>query len=440
MRRLVTGAPRGLAVGLHGFWSNALIALPLAMAGLAVAGYFVVAGYFWGRMMMSLFIVLGAVVLYGLMALWVQLQRFHLARLRREEALRKMAAEAPAEAGAETVDVPPPRLDIAAIGEQSRALLDLLVTLLLLAALWSVWKDALPNLSVVGDYALWSVTEKVDGAAVTRTLTVNGLLLTIVVAAVAALLVRNIGALLDMALLKRFDMQADATYAIKVIARYAIAAAGVLLVSRILGIAWSDAQWLIAALSVGLGFGLQEIVANFVSGLIVLTERPVRVGDVVTVGDVTGTVSGIRARSTRVIDFDNKEVIIPNKAFITEQVTNWTLANQITRLLLPLGVAYGSDIERVQKLLLEAARSNPDVLSTPSPSVFFVGFGDSSLNFEIRAYVDSFDKRLRVRHEIYVGAGRALDENGIEIPFPQRDLHIRSAPGLADVLPRGQAG
>ncbi len=439
MQGLVKQSPRSLAVGLHGFWANALAALPLVVAALAAAGYFVVAGYFFGRMLMTLFVVLGAVVLYGLMALWVQLQRAHLAHLRQQEAARATVPEAD-EPGREAADLPPPRLDIAAIGEQTRSLLDLLVTLLLLGALWWVWKDALPNFAVVGDYALWTVQESVDGVAVERRLTVNSLLLAAIAIAVIWVLVRNVGALLDIALLQRFDMQADATYAIKVIARYAIAAAGVLLVSRILGIAWSDAQWLIAALGVGLGFGLQEIVANFVSGLIVLTERPVRVGDVVTVGDITGTVSGIRARSTRVIDFDNKEVIIPNKAFITERVINWTLANQTTRLLLPIGVAYGNDIARVQQILLNAVRSNADVLTTPSPSVFFIGFGDSSLDFEIRAYVDSFDKRLRVRHEVYVAAGRALDESGIEIPFPQRDLHIRSAPALAEVLPRPPAG
>ena len=198
-------------------------------------------------------------------------------------------------------------------------------------------------------------------------------------------------------------------------------------------------QWLVAALGVGLGFGLQEIVANFVSGLIVLAERPIRIGDVVTVGDVSGTVARIRARATVVVDFDNKEVIIPNKAFITERVINWTLSNPTTRLLLDVGVAYGSDVELVQRVVLEAVRAHPDVLPEPPPSVFFVGFGDSALDFEIRAFVDSLDKRLRVQHEIHVAVARVLREHGIEIPFPQRDLHVRSAPGLG-VAPRSEQG
>ena len=202
--------------------------------------------------------------------------------------------------------------------------------------MWWIWKDAVPILSVIGDYKLWTYTETGDGKEVTHQLTVARLFLAILVGAVTAIAVRNVGALLDILLLQRLEMQADATYAIKVVARYAIAAGGVLLASNILGIGWSDVQWLVAALGVGFGFGLQEIFANFVSGLIILAERPIRIGDVVTVGDVSGTVARIRARATTVIDFDNKEVLIPNKSFITDRVINWTLSSQTTRLLLKI--------------------------------------------------------------------------------------------------------
>jgi len=131
-----------------------------------------------------------------------------------------------------------------------------------------------------------------------------------------------------------------------------------------------------------------------------------------------------------VLDFDGKEVIIPNKAFITGSVVNWTLSNQTTRLLLKVGVAYGSDIALVQRLLLEVVQGNADVLQEPSPSVYFMDFGDSSLDFEVRAFVGSFDKRLRVTHELNFAIDAVLSENGIEIPFPQRDLHLRSGPAL----------
>jgi potassium efflux system protein len=322
-----------------------------------------------------------------------------------------------------------PRLDLAALGEETRSLLDFVVTVLLLGGLWWVWQDAVATLGLIGDYTLWSYTDTVEGKEVAHALTVSRLLLALLVIGVSAILVRRVGALLDIVLLQRFELQADAIYAITVVTRYAIAAAGIIIASGLLGIAWNDVQWLVAALGVGLGFGLQEIVANFVSGLIVLAERPIRIGDVVTVDDISGTVARIRARATAVIDFDNKEVIIPNKAFITGRVVNWTLTNQTTRLLLKVGVAYGSDIARVQRLLLEVVRSNREVLPEPAPSVFCVAFGESSLDFEIRAFVDSFDKRLRVQHEINRDIARVLGEQAIEIPFPQRDLHIRSAPG-----------
>jgi potassium efflux system protein len=205
----------------------------------------------------------------------------------------------------------------------------------------------------------------------------------------------------------------DATYAIKVVAQYALAAAGIVVASDILGIGWSDVQWLIAALGVGLGFGLQEIFANFISGLIVLAERPIRIGDVVTVGDVSGTVARIRARATTVIDFDNKEVLIPNKSFITDRVINWTLSNQTTRLLLKIGVPAGTDVALAQRVMLGAVQRNPDVLRVPTPSVLLTAVGASSLDFEIHAFVGSFEKRLPVQHELNLAVDGALREHGI---------------------------
>jgi potassium efflux system protein len=415
MQRLFSHAPRSWPVKLHALWLGALVAVPLGTAALAVAGYFVAAAYFFARMLYSLFLVIGALALYGLIALWVRLRGSSLV-LRQDKEAAQPADAATEEAGSEIAKVSQPRLDIAAIGEQTRSLLDVFTTLVLLGGMWAVWKDAVPMLSVIGDYALWTYTETVDGKPVTHALTVTGLFLALLVGVVTAVAVRNVGALLDIVLLQRIEMQADATYAIKVVARYALTAAGVMVASNILGIGWSDVQWLVAALSVGLGFGLQEIFANFVSGLIILAERPIRIGDVVTVGDVSGTVSLIRARATTVIDFDNKEVLIPNKSFITDRVINWTLSDQTTRLLLKIGVPTGTDMALAQRVILDAVQRNSDVLREPAPSVFFAGFGTSSLDFEIRAFVDSFEKRLRVQHEINLAVDGALRDKGIKTP------------------------
>ena len=184
----------------------------------------------------------------------------------------------------------------------------------------------------------------------------------------------------------------------------------------------------VAALSLGLGFGLQEIVANLVSGIVILFERPYRVGDVVSVGDMTGIVSRIRIRATTLVDWDHREIIIPNKAFIADRLVNWTLSDPITRLVLKVGIAYGADSKRAHTVMLDTASSHPLVLRDPAPGVFFVGFGSSSLDFEVRVFVKRMDDRMPALHELNTALHKALAENGIEIPFPQLDLNLRSAP------------
>jgi potassium efflux system protein len=423
MQRLFGVNARSWLAKLHPGWFAFVVLLPVAIGVLAASGFYFAAGFLFQRTMNMLLLGLAALMVYGGISLWVVMQRSRLYRRQAEASAEEPAA--PVEIGAPR----PEAIDIAAIGEQARQLLNLLVTVLVLVGLWLIWKDALPALKVVGDFALWTYVETVDGEQITRPLTLGGLAVAILVGVVTAVTVKNIGALLDIVLLQRLELQADATYAIKTVTRYAIAGIGIFVATGLIGVSWSKLQWLVAALGVGLGFGLQEIVANFVSGLIVLAERPIRIGDVVTVGDVSGTVSRIRARATSVVDFDNKEVLIPNKAFITERVVNWTLSSQVTRLLLKVGVAYGTDIEAAQRIMYQAVRAHPDVLVEPPYSVFFVGFGDSALNFEIRAYVDSIDKRLRVTHALNVAIERALREAGIGIPFPQREVILRAAPG-----------
>jgi potassium efflux system protein len=185
-------------------------------------------------------------------------------------------------------------------------------------------------------------------------------------------------------------------------------------------------QWLVAAVTFGLGFGLQEIFANFISGLIVLFERPMRVGDVVTVGEVSGVVSRIRMRATTITDWDRKELIVPNKEFITGRLVNWTLSDRVLRIVFRVGVAYGSDTRLVQRLLLKAADEHPSVLTDPPPQALFVAFGDSTLSFELRVYVPGLEVYGAVQHELNSAIDSLFRVAGIEIAFPQRDVHVRS--------------
>jgi potassium efflux system protein len=248
-------------------------------------------------------------------------------------------------------------------------------------------------------------------------------LLIIVVTVIAS---RNIPGLLHILILQRLTLAPGSRYAITTLVRYLVVTIGTISVLGLIGWNWSQIQWLVAALSVGLGFGLQEIVANFVSGLVILFERPVRVGDTVTVGQLTGTVSRVRIRATTITDWDRKEILVPNKAFITEQVINWTLSDPITRIVIPVGVAYGSDAELVQKVILKTLKNLPLVLDEPEPRVYFTEFGDSSLGFTLHAYLRQLSDRMPLVHDIHNSVLKALHENDIHIPFPQRDIHIRS--------------
>ncbi len=193
-----------------------------------------------------------------------------------------------------------------------------------------------------------------------------------------------------------------------------------------IGLQWSQIQWLATALTFGLAFGLQEMFANFVAGLIILLERPIRVGDVVTVDDVTGVVSRIRIRATSITNWDRKEYVVPNKEFITGRLLNWTLSDKVNRVVVEVGLAYGSDTEKARELLLQAANDHPSVLKDPASIASFEGFGDNSLNLVLRTFLPSLENRLQVISELHTAIDLAFRQAGLEIAFPQRDLHIRT--------------
>jgi len=258
-------------------------------------------------------------------------------------------------------------------------------------------------------------------------ITAGDLLTAVVVLLATWIAVRNLPGLLEIALWQRLPLDRGVRYALSSLTRYAIVLGGILLGLSTVGIRWQSVQWLVAAMTVGLAFGLQEIFANFVSGLILLFERPIRPGDVVTVGAVSGIVNRIRIRSTTITDWDRKELIVPNKEFITGQVVNWTLSDPTQRLVLRVGVAYGTDPARAAELLLDVARSDPRVLREPPPSVVFMGFGESSLDFDVRVFLAGPEQIMQVRHDLNVAMEAALRAAGIEIPFPQRVVHLRGA-------------
>ncbi|MDP2851798.1 MAG: mechanosensitive ion channel, partial [Gallionella sp.] len=243
-------------------------------------------------------------------------------------------------------------------------------------------------------------------------ITVSNVMVALGIGVITIIASQNLPGLLEITALHRLNIEAGTRYAMGAVSRYVIAIVGLIFAFRSIGFDWSQVQWIVAALGVGVGFGLQEIVANFISGLIILFERPVRVGDTVTVGNLTGTVSRIHIRATSMTDGENREIIIPNKSLITEKVINWTLTDSITRVTLKVQIAYGTDTLRAQMLILDVVKATPQVLDSPAPSVFFIGFGASHLEFEVRASVLQMH-RSTVINDLYVAIERALREKEI---------------------------
>jgi potassium efflux system protein len=214
--------------------------------------------------------------------------------------------------------------------------------------------------------------------------------------------------------------------AIATIVRYSTIALGTVVVLQIWGLDLSSLTLLASALGVGIGLGFQDIAKNFASGLILLFERPIQVGDFVEVGSYTGIVEYIGARSTTIRTLDRISIILPNSRFLEDEVINWSHSNPVSRLHIPVGVAYGSDIQAVESTLLEAAKSHPFVLLVPPPKVMFMGFGDSSLDFELLVWIDKPSELFFIKSDLYFKIENLLRQHQIEIPFPQRDLHMRS--------------
>jgi len=226
----------------------------------------------------------------------------------------------------------------------------------------------------------------------------------------------------------RMHLQRGISNAISTLLHYVILMLGFVLALSAAGMDFTRVTLLAGAFGVGIGFGLQNVVNNFVSGLILLFERPIQTGDIIDVGGVMGEVRRIGARSSTVRTFDGAEVIVPNATLISEKVVNWTLSDRLRRIDVSVGVAYGTDPAQVLEILKRIAAENTSVLRYPEPQVLFTGFGDSSLNFMLRTWIPRFEDGLQLQSDLSVQLCAALAEAGIEIPFPQRDLHLRSVP------------
>lgn len=247
-----------------------------------------------------------------------------------------------------------------------------------------------------------------------------GLLLGLVIGA------NRLSQLLKLRVLQVSRLNRAAQDAIATTIKYTFIVVGTVVVFNVWGLDITSLTILAGALSVGIGFGLQDIAKNLGSGIVLLFERPIQVGDFVEVGEYVGTVERIGSRSTLIRTLDRVSIIVPNSRFLETEVINWSHDNPVSRLRLPVGVAYGSDLSAVKSALLEAGRQHPQVLRIPPPRVLFVGFGDSSLDFELLVWCADPSQQYLLKSDLYFSIEAQLKAAGVEIPFPQRDLHVRS--------------
>ncbi len=473
--------PRSWLNQTSALWFGTILAIPILLGGLTIWGYY----YTTTSLVTFAFSTLVfAIVVETLRAL---LMRFILVRRRHahiESAKRKREAEreqrkqslqarlAAVGDGAAPVLAEPiadkdPVVDIDENAVEANKLVGLGMWIVWVAGLWLIWADVLPalkaldkqpvfpdrllgNQTAIVEPAIASATPTAENAETEapptlnplnpaaaigsptsvenelRAVTYGDLLLFLIIVAITIAAARSLPSTLEMIFLNQLPFDRSVRYASKTLFSYAIVMIGLILAFQALGIGWSNIQWLATALTFGLAFGLQEIFANFISGIILMFERPMRIGDWITIDEFTGVVTKIRTRATTIVNWDRKEYVIPNKDFITGRLVNWTLSDAINRLEITVGVAYGSDVDRAKEIMMDICTKHPKIVSDPPTTVAFQQFGDSSLNLVLRAFVRDIESRLATIDDLHCRINREFADAKIEISFPQRDLHIRS--------------
>ena len=428
---VIANHPDGWLDRLAWLWRPLLVAIPLVLALLSMYGYSYSATHLAARLLRTVWMLTVVTIVGGVVTRWLLIAKRRLAMQQMRRRASERAAAAPA-ADAGSIEVSDAdMLDVSHVSAQTQRMLDALLFVGVLIGLYIIWRPVLPALAFLDRVTLWTQTvadSTAVGGTVTEAVTLSNLLLAIPIVVLTIVVVRNAPGLIETAVLQRLPLENAVRYAITTLSSYLLAAVGILVAADTLGVRWEKLQWLVAGLGVGLGFGLQEIFANFISGIILLFEQPIRVGDIVTLENETGTVSRIRMRATTITNWDRQELIVPNKELITGRLINWTLSDGTNRVVVNVGVAYGSDTRRAVEILYEIVGDHPRVAKSIPPLVTFEGFGDSTLNLVVRCYLTTLENRLSTIHDLHTAINDRFNEAGIEIAFPQRDLHLRSLP------------
>lgn len=416
---------------------NLMLGAPLVAMLAAAVGYLATAQALLARLETSVAIWFLLLVVYHIIRRWMLIQRrrlaFDRARHRRAEILAQRARgeDEPVHVSSPegSVETEVSEVDLDAISTQSLRLVRSLLMLIALLSVIVLWSEIHSAFGFLENISLWDVTSTVQGVESLEPITLGAVLIAILVLIITTQLVRNLPALLELAILQHLDLTPGTGYAITTITKYLLMLVGGLVGFSMIGIEWSKLQWLVAALGVGLGFGLQEIFANFISGLIILFEKPIHIGDTVTIRDLTGSVTRINTRATTISDWDRKEIIVPNKAFITEQFINWSLSDSVTRVVLTVPAPVDADTEEVTKILIAAAHRCSLVIDTPAPEAFLVDLQQGIQIFELRIFAAEMGHRMPLRHEMHQLILAGFREHGIDMPFPPFQMRLESIDG-----------
>lgn len=404
-----------------------LLSAPLIAALASAVGYLTTAQKLLARLETSVAIWFLLLVIYHIIRRWMLIQRrriaFDRAKQRRADILAQRAKGE--EESSHTpnsiegaIEVDETEIDLDAISAQSLRLVRSILTMVALVSVIVLWSEIHSAFGFLENIKLWDVNSTVNGIDIAQPITLGALLIAILVLIVTMQLVRNLPALLELAVLQHLDLTPGTGYAITTITKYLLLLFGAILSFSWIGIEWSKLQWVVTALSVGLGFGMQEIFSNFISGLIILFEKPIRIGDTVTIRNLTGTVTKINTRATTISDWDRKEIIVPNKAFITEQFINWSLSDTLTRVVLTVPAPAEANTEEVTKILIDSAERCSLVLDNPTPEAYLVDLQQGIQIFELRIYAAEMGHRMPLRHEIHQLILAGYREHGITLPYP----------------------
>ena len=413
------------SVSLFNLLRLVLFIAPISLIALVVLGYYYTAVYLIDHIITSYLIALvwvfGRYFVYR--SLTISSRRMAYRRLQKKrEKLREQAQEQE-QGKEESKDKAEDIIKISTVNEQIFRMADLIAWVVLFGILYAIWSDLVSIASYLNDVILWEQTDS-TGSTVVESITLLNVLRSIIYVTITYVLVKNIAGILEVTVFSRMKLSKGTPHTITAVLTYIIITFGCISAFSTLGISWNKIQWIFTALSVGLGFGVREIFGSFVSGTILLFERPIRIGDKVTVGNFTGVITQIRLRSTTLVDDENKEVVLPNQAFVTDRFINWTLNNTVTRLQILLKVNSGTDLNLVRRLLLQAAEEAPKVMADPVPSVNLLHFGEGWIENELTVYVPELNDRGATRNFLYQRIDELFKQHQVKIAFNQLDVHL----------------